>query len=267
MSLSIYQIKKITKADYLCTANKKAVVEHLLIDSRKLSFPSTTLFFAFKGQRHDGHKYIADLYEKGLRNFIVSEKIEIQPFADATILLVEDMLSALQAIARFHRKQFDIPVIGITGSNGKTIVKEWLFQLMHEEYYLVRSPKSYNSQVGVSLSLWLIQKVHQLAIIEAGISTRDEMARLAKMIQPTIGLFTNIGAAHSEGFNNIEEKIEEKLKLFETCETIIYCKDDERVHRAMKTRKGKYLFTWSKKKKADLAITKISKKKNQKNVH
>jgi len=262
--MHLKQIKKITKAKWLVAHDKEASIEHLLIDSRKLSFPSSSLFFAFEGLRNDGHQYLPQLYANGLRHFVVSKKIDIQPFPNASILLVDDMLKALQQIASDHRKQFDFPVIAITGSNGKTIVKEWLFQLLHQDFHIVRSPRSYNSQIGVSLSVWLMNKQHDLGIIEAGISKTKEMERLAPIIKGTLGVFTNIGAAHDEGFKNIAEKIKEKLRLFEDTPAIVYCRDQSRVHRVMKQWKDKIFFTWSKKAKADLAIKKIVKKENQK---
>ena len=152
---------------------------------------------------------------------------------EANIILVKDSLVALQQLAAWHRKQFSLPVIGITGSNGKTIVKEWLNQLLEDEYHIVRSPKSYNSQTGVPLSVWQLQPVHGLAIFEAGISRRGEMSRLEPMIRPTIGIFTNIGEAHSEGFDSRAEKAAEKLRLFDNVEALIYCADQPETEKAV----------------------------------
>ena len=168
-------------------------IEHIFFDSRKVFFPDTSLFIALKGPRRNGHNFISELYKKGVRNFIVSEIVRPEDVPDANILFVDDTLKALQDVSAFHRKQFGIPVIGITGSNGKTIVKEWLYQLLHENFNIVRSPKSYNSQIGVPLSVWEMNKQHQLGIFEAGISQAGEMDKLNEIIQPTIGILTNIG--------------------------------------------------------------------------
>ncbi|MEL6924347.1 MAG: bifunctional UDP-N-acetylmuramoyl-tripeptide:D-alanyl-D-alanine ligase/alanine racemase, partial [Bacteroidota bacterium] len=262
--MQLKAIQKITNAKWLCAANKNAQVGHLLIDSRQLNFPASTLFFAFNGQRHNGHDYIEPLYRAGVRHFMVCEPFDIQPFPDANILLVENMYRALQQMAEVHRTKFQFPVIAITGSNGKTIVKEWLFQLLHQDHNIVRSPRSYNSQIGVPLSIWLMEPTHNLAIIEAGISRKGEMQKLAPMIAATLGIFTNIGPAHDEGFANMAEKIDEKLQLFSSCDTIIYCRDDQRVQRAMRRWKEKVLFTWSVKGKANLTIKNIDKRNNQK---
>ena len=187
---------------------------HLLTDSRRIYAPSHSLFFALKGERRDGHQFIAEAYASGLRNFVIAEEMPFTDFPGANFLTVKDTLSALQELAAFHRSQFSIPVIGITGSNGKTIVKEWLYQLMHEDLSIVRSPRSYNSQLGVPLSVWLMNEHHQLAIFEAGISRKGEMEKLERIIQPTIGVLTSLGTAHSEGFDSMLEKANEKRILF-----------------------------------------------------
>jgi UDP-N-acetylmuramyl pentapeptide synthase len=180
-------------------------IEHLLLDSRRLIFPSTSLFIALRGPRRDGRRFMEELYRRGVRNFMVEAGAE-GALPDANIIVVPDTLAALQALAAWRRRQFSIPVIGITGSNGKTTVKEWLNQLLAADYHIVRSPKSYNSQIGVPLSVWQLEPAHELAIFEAGISKRGEMARLEAIIKPTIGIFTNIGEAHSEGFSSLAEK-------------------------------------------------------------
>jgi Alr-MurF fusion protein len=190
------------------------IIEHLVLDSRKIYSPATSLFFALQGARRDGHQFIAEVYKKGVRNFIVTRKQEQDTYPEATFILVNDSLAALQQLATWHRQQFNIPVIGITGSNGKTIVKEWLYQLLHPDYSIVRSPKSYNSQIGVPLSVWQMNEQNTLAIFEAGISRPGEMEKLEKIIQPTIGVLTNIGEAHSEGFDSIKQKEAEKRILF-----------------------------------------------------
>lgn len=189
-------------------------VEHLLTDSRRLYAPATTLFFALPGPRRDGHQFIPDLYKRGVRQFVVSREQDTESFPEAAFLLVTDTLLALQALAAWHRSRFNIPVIGITGSNGKTIVKEWLYQLLHEDYHIVRSPRSYNSQIGVPLSVWQMGPEHTLAIFEAGISRPGEMEKLERIIRPTIGVLTNIGEAHSEGFESRGQKEAEKRLLF-----------------------------------------------------
>ena len=154
---------------------RETMIEHLLTDSRKVYSSSTSLFFALKGSRRDGYQFIAELYERGIQNFIISEVVKVTDYPEANFILAGDTLEALQRLAGFHRKQFSIPVIGITGSNGKTIVKEWLYQLLHGNFNIVRSPKSYNSQIGVPLSIWQMNSHHELAIFEAGISKPGEM--------------------------------------------------------------------------------------------
>lgn len=190
------------------------VVSQLLLDSRKIIDPAHSLFFALSGFRRDGHDFIPSLYRSGVRSFVISRELNYSLYPQANFLRVADTLDALQQLAAYHRNRFSIPVIGITGSNGKTIVKEWLYQLLQHDHSIVRSPRSYNSQIGVPLSIWLMQEKHTLAIFEAGISKPGEMDRLEKMIRPTIGVFTNIGDAHSEGFASREEKEKEKRLLF-----------------------------------------------------
>lgn len=212
MNYFLSHIAKIINAESAIVND--SVVDHLLLDSRKVFAPSTSLFFALKGPRRDGYMYISDLYKRGVRSFVVTKMPEKTEYPDANFLQVSDTLVALQLLAAFHRSQFTLPVIGITGSNGKTIVKEWLYQLLHKDFNIVRSPRSYNSQIGVPLSVWQINKQHTLAIFEAGISRPGEMEKLQKIIQPTLGVLTNIGEAHSEGFATKEEKEREKRKLF-----------------------------------------------------
>lgn len=205
----------------LLQCHQDTAIDHLLLDSRKIFSPATSLFFALKGPRRDGHQFIAELYKKGVRNFLVSEKADLSFFPEANFILADDTLIALQELAAHHRQQFHFPVIGITGSNGKTIVKEWLYQLLHEEYNIVRSPKSYNSQIGVPLSIWQMNEHHTLGIFEAGISKQGEMSRLERIIRPDIGILTNIGEAHSEGFIDRAHKFREKLTLFRNCKILI----------------------------------------------
>ncbi|HXS36983.1 MAG TPA: bifunctional UDP-N-acetylmuramoyl-tripeptide:D-alanyl-D-alanine ligase/alanine racemase [Flavipsychrobacter sp.] len=249
--------------------DKGVIVEDLIIDSRKIDRPENALFIAIKTNLRDGHNFISDAYEKGVRNFLVSQRLDTSQYPATNFLLVKDTLIALQQIAATYRKQFKIPVIGITGSNGKTITKEWLYQLLSDSYQIVRSPKSFNSQVGVPLSVWLLEKDHQLAIFEAGISQPAEMEKLERIIQPTIGIFTNIGEAHSEGFLNTRQKINEKLVLFRHAKQLIYCKDypelNECIVQYFNQLKGHeseqqlQLFTWSQKTEADLRILSMDK--------
>ncbi|SEW22245.1 UDP-N-acetylmuramoyl-tripeptide--D-alanyl-D-alanine ligase [Chitinophaga arvensicola] len=248
-------------------------IDHLLLDSRKLSFPESSLFISLVSPRRNAHQYIEELYRKGVSNFIVSEPVPLEKYPKANFILVKDTLQALHTLVAFHRHQFHIPVIGITGSNGKTIVKEWLYQLLEKDYNIVRSPKSYNSQIGVPLSVWQMKPEHQLAIFEAGISQPGEMVNLEKIIRPTIGIFTNIGEAHSEGFLNIRQKINEKLVLFAKSDILIYCKDylalnecvlafHNQVGKKENQEGGPELFSWSRKTDADLRVTSVDKQDN-----
>ena len=247
--------------------NPDVVIKHLLIDSRSISSPEASLFFALKSERNDGHKFIGDAYKKRVRNFVVSElPQDISQFVESNFILVKDTLSALQHLSANHRKKFNIPVIGITGSNGKTIVKEWLYHLIHEDKQVVRSPKSYNSQVGVPLSVWLMNEEHNIAIFEAGISKPDEMEKLEPIISPTIGLITNIGQAHDENFPSTRQKTGEKLKLFVHVNTLIYNRDNLELNEEIISNsfiKKINLFTWSRKSKANLQVGKISKDINE----
>lgn len=226
-------------------------MEHLLLDSRQRAPVSGAVYFALIGKRHDGHRFISALYGAGVRNFIVSQAIDTHTWEKANILLVSDTLLALQQLTAYHRAQFRIPVIGITGSNGKTIVKEWLSALLTPDYELARSPKSYNSQTGVPLSVWQLQPRHTLAVFEAGISLPGEMVRLEPMIRPQIGIFTNIGPAHREGFASKMEKIHEKMRLFTHTAVLIYCRDHEKIDLAalewQQAKQGRTLLSWSKK--------------------
>jgi Alr-MurF fusion protein len=203
------------------TGSSSAIIEHLLVDSRKIVFPDHSLFFALPGPRRDGHDFINEVYERGIRCFVVNDSFDSTMFNDAVFLSVPDVLKSLQVLTAHHRKQFNIPVIGITGSNGKTIVKEWLYQLLSPDHNIIRSPRSYNSQIGVPLSVWQMNESHTMAIFEAGISVPSEMENLANIIQPTLGVLTNIGEAHNEGFIDYEQKRSEKLKLFSDCEFVI----------------------------------------------
>jgi len=265
---SIDHICKIISGSFL-QQSKNDEIEHLLTDSRRLIFPSTTLFFSLKGQRKSGQHFIDELYQRSVRNFVVFEKIDVSNYKDANIILVKDSLIALQQLATFHRSQFATPVIGITGSNGKTIVKEWLNQLLEEDYQIVRSPRSYNSQIGVPLSVWQINEAHELGIFEAGISQPNEMQKLQKIIQPTIGVLTNIGEAHNEGFENAEQKINEKIILFENASAIVYNNDDENISKAIENfsaKKSITLLSWGKNISAKVQIINLKKDQNNTSI-
>ncbi len=227
---------------------QEARIGFLLTDSRSLCFPEETLFFALKSNRNDGHNYIPDLYRRGVRNFVVTNVPQDYEtnYADANFLKVVDTLKALQRLAERHRDEFNIPIVGITGSNGKTMVKEWLHQLMSPDMYVTRSPRSYNSQIGVPLSVWLMNEQTKLGIFEAGISRKGEMSALRSIIQPTIAVLTNLGAAHQENFESMEDKCREKAMLFHDAETLVYNADDEGVAKVMAERKyqGEKLY-WS----------------------
>ena len=208
-------------------------VRWLLTDSRSLCFPEQTLFFALRSQRNDGHRYIDDLYRRGVRSFVV-EQVPEQPQPDANYLKVSSTLAALQRLAERHRDEFDCPVVGITGSNGKTMVKEWLYQLLQPSQKIVRSPRSYNSQIGVPLSVWLLNEQTEVGIFEAGISQPGEMMALHDIIQPTIGVLTCLSNAHQENFRSMEEKCLEKLELMHDTQAIIYPSDDNTVSRCIR---------------------------------
>ena len=237
------EIARVTNGNWKpgCPVN----VKEYSIDSRSVMNPEHTLFFALKGKNHDGHDYIAPLYDSGVRAFVVSEwRKEFDALAEANFIVVADVLAALQALAAAHRSHSKALVVGITGSNGKTITKEWLYQLLAEDIPVYRSPRSYNSQVGVPLSLLGIDDRAEVAIIEAGISRPDEMARLEAMIRPAVGVFTHLGEAHGENFPSEEAKLKEKTRLFKSCEQIV-CKDGPVAEViAGELGGGRRFFTW-----------------------
>ncbi|MCT4603092.1 MAG: bifunctional UDP-N-acetylmuramoyl-tripeptide:D-alanyl-D-alanine ligase/alanine racemase [Marinifilum sp.] len=250
-SYTLGLISQILNAKIIGNANYE--IQSISIDSRSLYLPEETVFFAIVGERHDGHKYIEDLYQKGVRAFVVSKTDVVQnDFADANFVLVENTLNALQKLTAKHRKQFDFPIVGITGSNGKTIVKEWLNQVLQNSFQVIRSPKSYNSQVGVPLSVWNLNANANMGIFEAGISQPGEMAKLAKIIKPTIGVFTHLGEAHIENFKDKEELLLEKAELFVSCEKVVYCSDDNLVFNEFLVflDDEQEQFTWSRNKNA-----------------
>lgn len=229
-----YTIEKITTLIGAHHYGENAAdVAFILTDSRSLCFPEETLFFALQTNRNDGHKYIPELYQRGVRNFVVTDvpADRAETYPDANFLKVSNTLKALQRLAERHRDEFDIPVVGITGSNGKTMVKEWLYQLLSPEMFVTRSPRSYNSQIGVPLSVWLMDEHTQVGVFEAGISKPGEMAALRAIIRPTIAVLTNLGTAHQENFSSMKAKCREKLVLFHDARTVVYDADDAIVHR------------------------------------
>ena len=226
MPIFIEEIANSLNAKRVGTNN--ACIDWVLTDSRSLCFAEETLFFALKTKRNDGHKYIPELYEQGVRNFVVSDlPDDLQHYQDANFLQIPSPLKGLQKLAEKHRMKFDVPVVGITGSNGKTIVKEWLYQLLSPERIITRSPRSYNSQIGVPLSVWLMNEKTEMGLFEAGISEMGEMEVLQSVIRPTIGVLTNIGGAHQENFYSLQDKCLEKLSLFKECDVVIYDGDNE----------------------------------------
>jgi Alr-MurF fusion protein len=203
-------------------------IHRLSIDSRNLYEAKNTLFIAIKGDNHNGHNYIPQLIEAGVKNFLISESRYAQLY-EANFILVPNTLDALQKIAAQHRAQFNIPVVGITGSLGKTVIKEWLAHMLDSSEKVVRSPRSYNSQVGVPLSVWQMQAEHSIALFEAGISMPGEMAKLKEIIEPNIGVFSNLGDPHSENFESHKHKAIEKAQLFTDCKSIVYCADNNTI--------------------------------------
>jgi alanine racemase len=273
LSYSLSEVAFHTNGTLFTEREELVYIKEILIDSRHLVHPESTLFVAIVSGRNDGHRYIAELYEKGVRNFLVSAlPHQPKPLPEngnepgntgslVNFILVDNTLDALQKLGATHRSRFSIPVIGITGSNGKTIVKEWLFQLMNRDKKIVRSPKSYNSQIGVPLSVWKMEPENDIALFEAGISLPGEMEKLEPIIRPTIGIFTNIGHAHDEGFRDLDQKVEEKLKLFVNSGTLVYCRDHELIHnKVMHDASLEQIikFTWSRKQESDLQIIRIS---------
>jgi alanine racemase len=246
-----YTVKELAKMLGIAPPSEAAemLIKDLVFDSRRVINPATSLFVAIRGQR-DGHLFIDDAWKAGIRVFLVEKSRDLPKLEGAVYLKTEDSLRGLQAIAASHRGNFELPVIGISGSNGKTTVKEWLHHLLGKEFNIVRSPKSFNSQIGVALSVWQIEKSHHLGIFEAGISRPGEMSALKQMIRPRIGIFTGIGAAHDEGFRGREEKIREKLLLFENCHTLVFPADlPDLKETVLQWASGRTirLFGWSKK--------------------
>lgn len=252
------EIAEIIDGEIVLQMDEPEIITELVIDSRKLTSPDHSVFFAIKSHRNDGHRFINDLYQKGVRNFVVSTVPENpERFHPSNIILAEDTVKALQQLATRHREKFSIPVLAITGSNGKTIVKEWIYQLISKDMNVLRSPKSYNSQIGVPLSVWQLHPDHQIAVFEAGISQPGEMKALKRIINPSTGIFTNIGAAHDENFRSRQQKIKEKLVLFRDADLLIFCRDFQDITREIEqlaSGSKVSLFSWGSGKDADLRI-------------
>lgn len=242
MTIFFDDLESLTGGRILQNHHQEEIIR-ALTDSRKAIAGRGSVFFAIEGVRHDGHQYIPTLYHLGIRQFVVEKSVDLASLPEANVIQVGSSVSALQAIAIKHRSAFAIPVVGVTGSNGKTIIKEWLYQLLSVDRTVLKTPGSYNSQIGVPLSILQLRPYHQLAVIEAGISTTREMERIEPIVRPSIGLFTNIGTAHDKGFESIEQKIREKLRLFDGAEVLVYRKDHDLIDREV-TRHGFKTFTW-----------------------
>ena len=267
MKYSIVEIAGILGADP--SGLRDTEIDILLTDSRSLVYPERSLFFAIRTASNDGHHYFTQLYNQGVRNFVMEYLPDGGYEAGTNFIIVPDTTAALQKLAAYHRSRFHIPVVGITGSRGKTVVKEWLYQLLRDDYRIVRSPRSYNSQIGVPLSLWDIDNHTDMAIIEAGISHTGEMGRLASMIEPTVAVITNVGSEHSKGFSSIAEKCEEKLRLSQHCGCVVYNNDDPVVcNGIMALAYGVQELSWSKKiQDAPLFISSIIKHNGSTDIH
>jgi alanine racemase len=256
----VYSIQTICEAvggRFLQQADNSAIT-YLLYDSRRVQVAGESLFFALVTPGNDGHRFMVQAHKQGVRNFVVQQEVQLKELPESNIVLVPDTLQALQQLARFHRQHFQMPILGITGSNGKTVAKEWLYQLLSDDYNIVRSPKSFNSQIGVPLSVWGLGPQHTLGIFEAGISQPGEMAQLEGIIQPTIGVLTNIGAAHDEGFDSHLQKLEEKLRLFQQSDVVIG--NEELLAGNVPEDKR---FSWSKKGAAAVQVGAVEKKRGK----
>lgn len=260
LEISLQQVLELTGGTLIRPYDTGVKIRQLVTDSRNFFGHGDSLFIALKGPHFNGHHFIREVIAKGGRMFLVSDEVLVNE-QDIALVKVDDTLVAMQQLAAFKRSSFSYPVIGITGSNGKTIVKEWLSQLLSHDYKIIRSPKSFNSQVGVALSVWNMEAHHTLAVFEAGISRPGEMKRLEKIIKPNLGVLTNIGSAHDANFISRKQKTAEKLQLFKHCEKLIYCKDNEIVQQVIDEQTGEKpaaYFSWSRKTNADLLITRVS---------
>lgn len=264
-SYSAKQIAEVLEGNHILV-DPSAQINNLLIDSRKGRQFETSLFIALDGDFRDGHRFVSEMYKKGVRNFILSKPVQNIP--NANVFKVKSTIKSLQKLAENQRNNTPIPVVGITGSNGKTIVKEWLYQLLHRDFKVVRSPKSYNSQIGVPLSVWAMNTDYNLAIFEAGISMPTEMERLERIIRPNIGIFTNIGLAHQENFDSTIQKVEEKLKLFTHSDFLIYNADSDLINNVICNNiDSSKRITWGKKDGSFLRITGISTLRRKTTIH
>lgn len=237
--------------------NSNSTITRLQTDSRAITFPEETLFFAIKTGRNDGHEYIEEAYRNQVRNFVIETDFQrFSHLSEANFICIDNSVEALQRLTIHHRNKFDIPVIGITGSNGKTIVKEWIYQLLQNEYKITRSPRSYNSQIGVPFSVWRLDSDTQMGVFEAGISQPGEMEKIAPVINPSIGIFTYLGEAHQENFISLKEKCSEKIKLFKNCPVILYNKDEKLVDICFQQwNANSRFFTYGRTSQADVIIT------------
>jgi len=258
ISYSLADLAKVLNAEAYISKEPHSFVHELFFDSRRFNQVSGSLFIALKTSRNDGHRYIPELIRKGITNFIVEKLPEKELIGEANFIRVDNSLDALQKIAAFHRRKFSFPLIGITGSNGKTIVKEWLYELLKDAFRIVRSPKSFNSQIGVPVSVWQMDAVHTLGIIEAGISAPGEMEALEEIIHPEIGIFTNIGSAHAENFPDRKSHILEKLILFKNSKKLIYCSDLAEKDEVIRNNLNIELITWGGSSNATFRITNTS---------
>lgn len=241
--MRISNIGQITSAVFLSNAGDLEITS-LNFDSRRSSGSPGELFVALTGIHHDGHDFIPRLARSGVRNFLVSRAISTEGMMGCNVLMVTDSLVALQQMSTTHRSTFSIPVIGITGSNGKTIVKEWLAAILSRQWRVVKSPKSYNSQLGVPLAVWQMAESHEVAVFEAGISRSGEMEKLERIIRPTFGIFTTIGSAHDEGFTTADQKLREKARLFSRCKQVICRMDHQRIVEALHEETRAEVVTW-----------------------
>ena len=261
------ELSSLLKPVEMRVVNSDSSISRLLTDSRKLVDPAASLFFAIPTKRNNGARYVSELYKKGVRNFVLDAAISadlkeaILNLSQANIWLVSNVVSALQHLSSNHRSLFDIPVVGVTGSNGKTVVKDWIVQLLAPDHNIAANPKSYNSQIGVPLSVWQLNSEHDFAVFEAGISEPGEMEALREVIRPTIGIFTNIGQAHDENFLTRRQKIAEKLQLFTHCNALIYCLDHKEIHSVVsENEKFRQLrrFTWGSSSDNDVQLLSVS---------
>ncbi len=251
MRYSIEEIKNIIGGVFLNAEPVQVTLKYPVFDSRMSSFENESIFFALPGENNDGHKFIIDAYGKGIRSFVVSEHLDIALYPAANFILVDNTLVAFQILAQDHRAQLEYPILAITGSNGKTIIKEWLFQVLSSKYKVGKTPLSYNSQIGVPYSILSLATDNDIGIIEAGISEVGEMQLLENIIRPDLGLFTNLGDAHAAGFENEDQKLEEKAKLFQNCKTVIHCNKDQRCAEIFSEKKG---YSWGNNQSCDIKV-------------